>query len=247
MPRQISIPFEVAILAVLQQEKLITHLRIDSPTRMTRVQRIERIGALPFYLLWLVGESHRVAFIERIACRSDTFVKITASIHQRPLAWRDALSVLFIVCIIEVGQSQHMTELMADGADAVKMYCRRVLEIAAQLCRAGIVPQQYPIFIDIRVSVVTTPYNRTVGPPQIFVITIIVGAVTCYQEVHQIDYFVAIAVIVLEVDIHISRIHSGHQHFQKTVTIYITIVLTEVQRIGAHDVKLRLELAIRIV
>ena len=67
-----------------------------------------------------LGKSEGIAFKQAVACRVATVVAPETAGHDRPghgMLTIDTTTA-FAIGIVEVGKTQHMAELMADGADA---------------------------------------------------------------------------------------------------------------------------------
>ena len=120
--RQVGIPPEGVFLAVLEEEELVVDGRIDAIARQAEGQGSEGVAACLADDFRLVDEAHGVALVEGVTCRGAVSVEVAAFRHDRPAAGVVALPTAFlIVGVVEVVQSQHMAELVADGADAVEL------------------------------------------------------------------------------------------------------------------------------
>ena len=153
-----------------------------------------------------------------------------------------------IVGIVEVRQSQHVTELMADGADTVKLDGLRVFCIPLKLNRAGIVAKIDIVLLDPAIGL-RIEKEIAVGPPEVFVVAVILGTITCEDEVDEVYISVTVAVVVFEVHTpyDIGRVDSSNQDFRNLVPIDIAVVLAVIQLIGTYNIEMRLELPARVI
>ena len=136
-----------------------------------------------------------------------------------------------------------MAELVNDSTDTVDLNRRGAGHIAQQLCRAGIVLQIDAIPFD-------SPKSTAMRPPEVFVIATIIGTIAGNNKKDQIDISVAIAIVILEIHItdNIGRIDGSFQYLTNFTTRFnVAVVLAVFHLIGTSDIKLRLELTIRIV
>ena len=239
--RQVGIPLEEILLTVLQQEELFVYRCIDTIARLGahRIERVEYCGAGSRDYHRLVHKADSTALIERVAHRGAVVVGIASLCHHRPVAGMIALSpTLLIVGIVEVGQSEHMTELMTDGADAVEFDGLRLLAVAIELNGAGIVEGIDAIYLHTG--------KMAVGPDEPFVIAGEVGPHSGKDHIYKVYPAVAVTIIACIVDIGIGSLDgSPHQLIASFGTL--GIVLAIVQRIRPHHIELRLEAAIGIV
>ena len=138
-----------------------------------------------------------------------------------------------------------MAELMADGAYAVYLHRTGIGGEALQLHRTGIVAEIDIVFLDIGIGVGVVNH-RSVGPEKALVVAAVVGAVAGHDKVDQVYHTVAVAVILAEIDLLVGGIDGVDQDADGILRAF-GVILAVVHRHGAHDIKLRLELAVGAV
>ena len=162
---QIAVP--LAGLAVLDEEELVGGGCVEPVSRVATVNGLKGVGALGINQLRR-GESQGVALIQAVTHRIAPEVVPAAASHDRPSARIAALaSRAIVVGVIEVGQSQHVTELVTEGADAVDVGI--VILPSGNLGRAGIEPEVHAVMGLVLPQVVH------VGPQVALIVTAVVG------------------------------------------------------------------------
>ena len=112
--RQTLVPF-VVFLPVLEEEELVVLGAVETVAHILR-QLVEGVGAHAVDRFGL-GPAHEPPFEEGVA----NGCVVTTTRHHIPDAWVATLTAaLLVVSIVEVGQTQHVAELVDDGADAVE-------------------------------------------------------------------------------------------------------------------------------
>ena len=90
-----------------------------------------------------VHPSHEMPFIGRVTRRSVAVIQVTAVVHDIPVAHA---IVVAIVGGIEIRQAQAVTELVAEGADAVD--CRAEIAVSLQLVENGIPVNRHAVELE---------------------------------------------------------------------------------------------------
>ena len=109
----------LAALTVLDEEELILVRRVETVSDVATVQRFNLQSASRIDQNRR-GETQCITLIEAVSHRVAAKVVAAATRHDRPLTGVAALSTAAaVIGVVEVGQTQHMTELVAEGADAV--------------------------------------------------------------------------------------------------------------------------------
>ena len=156
-----------------------------------------------------------------------------------------ALAAAFlIVRIVEVGQAQHVAELVADGSDAVERHRLWHRRPAVELHRAGIVPEDDAIACHVVPAALGQ--HRAVGPEQAGVVAAVAGGIAGEDEVDHVDHTVAVAVVVAEVDVLIGFVDSCPQQAGRAVQA-VGVILALVNLIRSEDVELRLKQTVALV
>ena len=240
--RQIGVPLACA-LAVFQQKPL--HLRrcveqealvrIADGLQLVSPHGIEGLG---------LAEAQRITLVEGVAGRRARIVQIGSAGHDAPLGWVVArTAAALIVGVVEVGQPQHVAELMADGADAVEVGA--VAGVAGQLGGAGVAAQIDIVFDDI-LPCVRVVDDAGVGPYQPAVVAAIVGARTGEDEVDHVHLPVAVAVVLAEVNQRVGSVDHVEHQLRCTVSA-VGKILAAIHGHGAHHIELRREHAVGVV
>ena len=237
---QVGVP--TCLLTILKDEILPAVLGIDAIAGIGGVERPHCEVALGIDDLGH-GKASSVALEEGIAGRCARVVQIAARRHQGPVAGIVALSAAFLVVgVVEVGQAEHMGELMADGADAVD---GAAVLAACQLGGAGIAAQIDTVLPHILIGG-RIVYLAGMGPEQAAVVASHVGSMSGEDEIHHVDRTVAIAVVKAEVDFAVDGIHHVERQLGCPVA-GLDIVLASVDCHGAYDVEHRFEESHRVV
>ena len=239
MSGEIGVPLVVA-LAVLQEEELVFVGTVDAVAHILR-QLVEGVGAGRVDAFG-VGPSHEPAFEEGIGNGG----AVAAVGHHVPAAGGTALAAaLLAVGIVEVGQAQHVAELMDDGGDAVDLDGAGNLRPAVELYGTGAVVQPYAVFPDplVLAFVVDGIDAAGVGPYQPLVVAAIVGTIAGEDEVDEVDHLVAIAVVESEVHLSVDGVEGGGHQFPGIIEL-VGIVLAVGQLDGADDIELGFELPV---
>ena len=165
--RQVLVPLECWLLAIFEQKELCIQWCWQQEALLVLRQGFQRVGSLSINRLRGITESYRPAFIKRVANRCTAIILIATTRHDRPLVWIVTLSIGFIVCIIEIGQAQHMTELVANGANTVYLNRLGLGGIAIKFNGAGIVRKYYAVFYEIIELIIISHsiQTRAVWPP----------------------------------------------------------------------------------
>ena len=115
LSRQSCIPFHR--LTVLQEEILVTVPIIINNVCVTTIhQGSHAADTLCRGEFYGVEPSSHPSFIAGIACRQIAVAIIGTAVHQIPP--KHSYPIAFITGVVEVGETQAMTELMAHGSDA---------------------------------------------------------------------------------------------------------------------------------
>ena len=134
MTREVSVP--LARLAVLDEEELFLGGCVEAVTDIALVERLHRVDAFLVNEAWR-GESQSIALIQAVTHGVAAVVIAAAARHDGPFTRIAALAAAAaIIGVIEVGQAQHVSELVAEGADAV--HVRPVAFPTGNLGGAGI-------------------------------------------------------------------------------------------------------------
>ena len=241
---QILVPL-VFLLSVLNQEKLFLHRSIQTEALICRANAAERVTALLGQCL-RIGKSQRITLIHRIATWCTAEIQIAATRHNRPVVRCRTLTIFLIVGVIEVGQTKHMTELVADGADTIEN--GRIL-LAVKLYRAGIASQSDTILDNLPVPASTRRViDRTGMRPQQLTVIIArrVGTSTSEDKVDHIDLTVTITVVLTEIHLTVNLVKDVTRQLGSIVR-FIDIVLTTIDLTGTHHVELGREHTVRVI
>ena len=241
--RNVAVP--LGTLSVLKQEILLADRRVDAIARVAQLKTLHREAALSVDGLRR-GEAHGVTLIERIATRRATVVQVTAPRHDVKLSRIVGLPVLLVISVVEVGQAQHMGELMADGANTI--HIRRLLR-TVELSRAGAAAQPDAVFINILrlPKGAVLEQLRSVRPQQALVVARDVRATAGKEEVNHIDNTVFIAIVETEVDDVVGRVDDIPHQLHGVLAILFRVILAPVDHDRSDKVELGLEHAVGVV
>ena len=236
VPRQILVPF--TLLAVFDQEELVGVRGIEAVALVALVERRQgdfgaRVddhgGCKPQGITLIQAISHRIA----------PEVAATAARHDGPFTGVAALAATAaVVGVIQVGQSQHMTKLMAEGADAV--HIAPVAFPSGYLGRASI---QAEVDTIVGWRFVKVEHVR---PQVVLVVAAVVGREACHEKEDHIYFSVPIGVIVVEVNCGIDGIEGGIKD-GVGVACPARICAGVIDGDRSHDIKLRVKHVSRIV
>ena len=206
--------------------------------------RIENGGGVP---------AHIVFVISRPVGRGYAVVVVGAVVHYRPVARCSALFVVgSVIGVVVVGKSEHMSELVAECADAVP-----VVQFVVQLGAAGVAVQSLAIEFDIQLCAVL--YEPLVGPYSARLVR--VGfAYTCIYYIDKIYFAVVVSVVQREVNLAVQCLAGFHNHFLGVCVLFscgpVTVVHLYVLAVvrcllcegdRAEHVKLRVVLSARLL
>ena len=84
-------------------------------------------------------------------------------------------------------------------------------------------------------------------PPQVLVISAIIGTISCHDKKHQVNLSVVVAIVVFKVDVSISLIQCIDEYFPALAILHISVILAVVYSVGTDNIELWLELTSRVV
>ena len=242
---QIGVP--AGALAVLDGEELVLHGRAQD-VALTRGVHGPQREAAGLGDLVRRGPSQGIALIERVAHGRTAVVVVAAAGHHVPAAGVVALATaLVVVGVVEVGQTQHMAELVSHRADTLDSDgARRGLE-AVELGRAGIAVDALAV-----IAAVGPAQVGCVGPQVAGIVARVARRVTGNQEVHHVDLAVVVVVILREVHIGVGLlqriVEDGRRHALALVGARLGLAVgTIAGAVGTHHVKGGLERAVGLV
>ena len=136
MTGDVAVP--TGLLTVLDGEELSCSRSAQQVTVTRDVHSLEAV--LTFLVDGLgIGPTQGITLIQGVTGGAAAIVVVTATSHHVPTTGMMALATTFsVVGVIEVGQAQHMAELVGHCADTLDNYCAGAAFPTIEFGRAGI-------------------------------------------------------------------------------------------------------------
>ena len=212
MTRQGGIPF--VGLAVLKEEEFVIVVCGQAITGVADVHCLQALGSR-CQCRWLTGKSQFPALPQAVAHRGATIVVVATACHDVPAARVVALATTAtVVGVVEVGQSQHVTKLMANGANGIGDGVAVALP-SINLARRGVASHVLAVELNI-IGVAVVIEVAHVWPQVALVVATVARRVSGNHEEHHVDRAVIVGVIICEIHLAIN----GSERVTKNLTSF---------------------------